>query len=306
MTKPKRMRRDELLAALDTSVDVEIERILPGGLGLAHARGQTILVALAAPGDLVRVRIKEIRGHVAFAAIEEIYAASPVRVTPSCPYFGRCGGCDFQQLNYEAQLAAKVDIIRDCLRRIAHIESPASIPITPAPAKWFYRSRVEWQYDAGQKQLGYYERGSHRICDVAVCPVAAPQLQETLTRLRAEMHRGALPEKVNEFQAAAGDGDVSLAPPLRNSPDVSTKLETSRTIGPERYRFDARCFFQINHELLAPLINEATFDAHTAGAKRRLIFTAASACLRCRSHVISNTSSVSKRTRRPPASPSAI
>src|ERR1700716_3839284 len=91
-------------------VEVAIERILPGGLGLAHAEGVTLLVALAAPGDVVRARIDRGRGNVAYASIEEIITSSPVRVAPPCPYFGVCGGCDFQQLTYQAQLDAKVEI----------------------------------------------------------------------------------------------------------------------------------------------------------------------------------------------------
>ena len=101
---------------------VEIERLLPGGFGLAHAEGLTLFVALAAPGDILRVKIERKRGSVGFASIVEVVKPSPVRVEPPCPYFGLCGGCDFQQLDYEAQLAAKVEIIRDCLHRIAHIK----------------------------------------------------------------------------------------------------------------------------------------------------------------------------------------
>src|SRR5437588_2212980 len=146
-------------------VEVTVERILPGGRGLARDGGRTILVSLAAPGDRVRARIERVKGKTAFASIEEIIEPSPVRITPPCPYFGRCGGCDFQQLNYQAQLEAKVEIIRDCLRRIAHLTPPADIPITPAPDAWHYRARAQWQYDRERKRLGYYERGSHRVCD---------------------------------------------------------------------------------------------------------------------------------------------
>src|SRR5207249_5069129 len=85
------------------TMEVTIERILPGGLGLAHADGQTVMVALAAPGDRVRVRVDRVKGTVAVASIEEIISPSAARVEPPCPYFGRCGGCDFQQLSYEAQ-----------------------------------------------------------------------------------------------------------------------------------------------------------------------------------------------------------
>ena len=77
-------------------MEVTIERILPGGFGLAHAEGRTIMVALAAPGDRVRVRVDRVKGNVSFASIEEIITASPQRVEPPCPYFGRCGGCDLR------------------------------------------------------------------------------------------------------------------------------------------------------------------------------------------------------------------
>src|ERR1700737_4985596 len=134
--------------ASSTTVEVTIERILPGGVCLAHAEGRTLFVALAAPGDLVRVRIERVRGKVAFASIVEIIKASPARVEPPCPYFGACGGCDFQQLNYQAQLDAKIEMIRDCLHRIAQIEEPPGITIRPAPMQWQYRARANWQFDA--------------------------------------------------------------------------------------------------------------------------------------------------------------
>ncbi|MBD0373451.1 MAG: TRAM domain-containing protein, partial [Pyrinomonadaceae bacterium] len=64
----------------EPEIEVRVERILPGGIGLAHADGRTILVGLAAPGDLVRVRIESVRGKVAFASIVEVIEASPVRI----------------------------------------------------------------------------------------------------------------------------------------------------------------------------------------------------------------------------------
>ncbi|HEX8887830.1 MAG TPA: TRAM domain-containing protein, partial [Pyrinomonadaceae bacterium] len=142
-------------------IEVTIERILPGGFGLAHADGKTLLVSLAAPGDRVLAKIERTQGRVLFASIEEIVSPSPVRVEPPCPYFGRCGGCDFQQLSYEAQLAAKAEIIRDCLRRIARLDYSDEIPITPSPDIWRYRSRAQWQRDPREMRLGYFERASH-------------------------------------------------------------------------------------------------------------------------------------------------
>lgn len=235
---------------------MRIERILPGGMGLAHAAGRTLLVALAAPGDLVRARIESVRGRVAFASIVEVLEPSPVRVEPPCPYFGRCGGCDFQQMDYRAQLESKVEIIRDCLRRIARIE-PGEIPITPSPLEWRYRARAQWQHDDARHRIGYYERGSHRVCDVAECPVLVPELQSTLSGLREQMSEGSLPPRSEDFQAVAGDEGVSLSPTLSGE----EPLEASRVILEHRYRFSAEGFFQINQSLLPSLVAHALDDA---------------------------------------------
>src|SRR6267378_5786158 len=123
-------------------MEVTIERILPGGFGLAHAEGKTLMVALAAPGDRLRVRVDRVKGNVGFASIVEVLEPSPVRIAPPCPYFGRCGGCDFQQLTYEAQLSAKVEMIRDCLHRIAKLEVSGELSITPSANEWRYRARA--------------------------------------------------------------------------------------------------------------------------------------------------------------------
>ncbi len=245
-------------AGASEELEVTIERILPGGVGLAHAEGRTVFVALAAPGDHLRVRVENVRGRVLFASVLEVLSPSPARVEPACPYFGRCGGCDFQQLDYRAQLSAKVEIIRDCLRRVARVEPPSEIHITPSPLEWRYRSRARWQHDPVRNFLGYYERGSHRVCDVMECPVAAPEVQTRLTRLRELMSEGRLPSGALEFEAVAGDGGgVSLAP----SVEPGDEREQTRLIADERYRFDAACFFQINHALLEPLVREGLRDA---------------------------------------------
>jgi 23S rRNA (uracil1939-C5)-methyltransferase len=240
-------------------LDVRVERVLPGGVGLAHAEGQTLLVSLAAPGDLARVRVESVKGRVAFASIEEVLEPSPARVEPPCPYFGRCGGCDFQQLSYEAQLEAKSEIIRDCLRRMARVEPPGEIVVEPSPEVWRYRSRARWQHDPVRRHLGYYERGSHRVCDVADCPVAAPPVGERLLQLRALMAEGRLPQ-ASEFEAVAGDDGVALDPAV----GPGDEGEQVRRIGGETYRFDAGCFFQINHALLGPLVAEGLRGAEPA------------------------------------------
>ena len=235
--------------------EVDIERILPGGYGLAHAEGKTIFVSLAAPGDRVKVRVDRQQGNVLFASIEEILIPSTDRVEPPCPYFGRCGGCDFQQLTYEKQLAAKAEIIRDCLQRIARMESVPEIFVTPSPRDWRYRMRAMWQIDEEQRTIGYYERGSRRVCDVADCAVLVPELQQTLERVRGtEWHE--FSPGVKHLDVVAGENGVSLAPPFAEFETV----ESSLAIGDERYSYNAEAFFQVNTGLLPPLLEFALRD----------------------------------------------
>lgn len=234
---------------------VEIERLLPGGVGLAHADGLTLFVSLAAPGDVVRVKIDRMQGQLGFASIHEVITPSPVRVEPPCPYFGRCGGCDFQQLTYEAQLKAKVDIIQDCFQRIAKISTPIDIPIRRSPSDWHYRARAMWQIDAEKKWLGYFVRGSREVCDVEYCGVLAPELQQTLETIRAHTGEDDL-SHARDISAVLGDEGVSLNPAIAGF----EPREVSRTIANERYHFSARSFFQINHDLLPELIAEAIAD----------------------------------------------
>jgi len=237
-------------------LEVEVERILPGGMGLAHAGGKTVLVSLSAPGDRLRVRVDREQGNILFASIEEIITPSPVRMEPPCPYFGRCGGCDFQQLTYEAQLEAKAEIIRDCLRRIARLENVPDIAVAPSPNNWRYRMRATWQIDQEQRTIGYYERGSRRVCDVADCAVLQPELQEKLEQVRATEWRQ-FPHALKHLDAVAGENGVSLSPAFAEF--YTTEL--SLTIRGEVYHYNAEAFFQINLSLLAPLIDFALGDA---------------------------------------------
>lgn len=232
--------------------EVEVERILPGGMGLAHAGGKTVFVSLAAPGDRVRVRIDRTQGDLLFGSIVEIITPSPVRVEPPCPYFGRCGGCDFQQLAYEAQLAAKADIIRDCLHRIARLENVPEIAVAPSPNNWRYRMRATWQIDKEMQAIGYYERGSRRVCDVVDCAVLQPELQETLERVRGT-EWNQFPPDLKHLDAVAGENGVSLSPRFA---EFETN-ELSLTVRGEVYRYNADAFFQINPSLLGSLVEYA-------------------------------------------------
>jgi 23S rRNA (uracil1939-C5)-methyltransferase len=166
-------------------------------------------------------------------------------------------------MDYQAQLDAKIEIIKDCLRRIGGIHDLPEFEITPAPNQWHYRSRAQWQYDAAHSQLGYFESGSRHVCDVAECAVLVPELQELLSFLRGQMEQGMLPDHTRDFRAVVGDKGVSISP---RTSDNQPPQDINRTIAGETYALNAERFFQTNADLLPQLIEAALHDAQGESA----------------------------------------
>jgi 23S rRNA (uracil1939-C5)-methyltransferase len=239
------------------TIDVAIQKIVSGGYGLAFAEGLTMFVALAAAGDRLRVRIREKKGKVAFAEIVEILEPAPERQTPPCPYFGRCGGCDFQQMNYAAQLAAKAGIVRDCLQRIGKINYENEIPIVASPDDLNYRVRAQWHVDSRREKLGYFRRHSHDVIDVETCPILAPALKEKLADIRRNISWKEFWAEKPEIEAATNGAEVSVYSSELIEPTDEIVFEA----GGEKYYFDARSFFQGNRFLIDDLIRLATDGA---------------------------------------------
>jgi len=231
-------------------LDVRVERIVPRGYGIAFVEGLTVLVALAAPGDELTVRLTDVKKRLAFAEIISVNVPSPQRQTPPCQYFGECGGCDFQQLKYEAQLEAKIAIIRDSLHRIGKINYEGEMPIIPSPPLE-YRSRVRWQVDSATRDFGYFKRGSHEIVDVQQCPKITPELNRTLAELRSAVDRESSDHI--EISAVSGDSDISIASSQADEPAKAVTWDS----GTDTYTYSAQTFFQANKFLIPQLIESA-------------------------------------------------
>src|SRR5678810_1465397 len=102
--------------------ELTIEKIVNGGDGLSHIGTQAVFVPFSAPGDLLEVRITEVARNFARAEVSRILTASPMRRTPPCQYFGTCGGCQLQHLEYPSQLEVKASFLRESLRRVGKID----------------------------------------------------------------------------------------------------------------------------------------------------------------------------------------
>ncbi len=238
-------------------LEVSIEKIVPNGFGLAFAENLTVFVSLAVKGDRLRIKIYQLKGKIAFAEIVEIINPSAQRVEPKCIYFGRCGGCDFQQMSYQTQLEAKTAIIRDCLSRIGKINYEKEIQIIASPRDYKYRARAAWHVDTRQKKIGYFQRNTHQIIDVETCPILTSELQNTLTELRETIEWESFWAGIVEIEAANGGENVSIYSNEIVEPTEEIYFQTNGS----RYFYDAQSFFQGNPFLIESLIETATKGA---------------------------------------------
>jgi 23S rRNA (uracil1939-C5)-methyltransferase len=97
---------------------LHIEKLIYGGDGLSRLDGEVVLTPFVLPGETVEAERTEARKHVQRARLLRVDVPSPDRAEPPCPVFGRCGGCQYQHANYDAQLRFKRDILAETLRRV--------------------------------------------------------------------------------------------------------------------------------------------------------------------------------------------
>ena len=222
-------------------IEVTIDRIVGDGKGIGFHEGQTVFIPETAPGDRIKARVRSHRGKVIQAEILEILEWSPQRVEAPCPYFYACGGCDFQQFSYDDQLATKVTMIQDSLRRIGKLDPVPDIPMTPSPNPLEYRSRAEWQLDQRERKVGYFASGTHNVVDVEFCPILTPNLNTLLTTLREDFAAHMVSREAYEYRGVEGDVGLTLEPT-----GASRSQLVMRTIGGHLYRYNAETFFQSN------------------------------------------------------------
>jgi tRNA/tmRNA/rRNA uracil-C5-methylase (TrmA/RlmC/RlmD family) len=163
-------------------VDLKIEDIAFGGKGVGREQGKAIFVPYTIEGELVSAEIVREKKQFAEADLVEVKEGSSHRVTPKCPYFGRCGGCAYQHIGYEHQLAIKWRQVRNVLERIGKLKEIPMRPIIPSPKPYGYRNRITVHAQNGV--IGFFRRDSHRLIDVDRCPISCDEVNRELTDLR--------------------------------------------------------------------------------------------------------------------------
>jgi 23S rRNA (uracil1939-C5)-methyltransferase len=194
-------------------VEAVIESLTHDGRGLTHVDGKAVFVHGALSGERVRFRVTRVQRRHDEGTVTEVLEASPRRVEPRCAHFGVCGGCALQHLDADAQVAMKQEALADVLRRIGRVE-PARWLAPLAAAPWGYRRKarlgVRWVPKKGRVLVGFRERGSSFIADLASCPVLTPVVGERLTDLARLIEGLSIRERLPQIEVAQGDGPVVL------------------------------------------------------------------------------------------------
>jgi len=128
----------------DETLTVTIEKLVQGGRGLARREGKVLLVRGAIPGETVAVTNGVQHKGFQEATVSEVLIASPDRVTPPCPVYEVCGGCQFQHIRYEAQLLEKAAILKETLSRVGRLAVETMPPVIPSPDPYGYRSAIRF------------------------------------------------------------------------------------------------------------------------------------------------------------------
>jgi 23S rRNA (uracil1939-C5)-methyltransferase/tRNA (uracil-5-)-methyltransferase len=240
----------------------------PGGSESAAPSGWVVMVPFTLPGERVRARV--FRNHRNYSEADPvgILEPSPHRVSPPCPLFGRCGGCQYQHLAYSEQLAWKRRQVAELLEHMAGLSFPVD-PVVASPREYGYRSKITPHFEPGPPPfpIGFLRQGTrHDIVDVPRCGIATDGINGELAVLRSRVRE----------KAAAGGYARGATLLLREAGGAvvtdhdAVITEVVGIPGPGRalsLRFLARDFFQNNPSILPGFVAHVRDEASAGGAR---------------------------------------
>lgn len=146
-----------------------VEKIINGGWGLVRSDEGVVFLNYVLPGELVSYVIKEKANGILWGETREILSTSPHRVDPPCPYYGECGGCIFQHIDYSFQKEIKREILENDLSRIGHVSS-TEVPVTDVIGSPPYNNRIRARMKAQPDgKIGFIRKGTNDVISINRC-----------------------------------------------------------------------------------------------------------------------------------------
>jgi 23S rRNA (uracil1939-C5)-methyltransferase len=241
-----------------TAVKLRVEKLVAGGDGLAFLGGKAVFVPFALPGETVFASIVVDKRDFSQARLIEVLEPSRHRVTPPCPVYGECGGCNLQHLAYSRQVEEKALIVAEAFARTAKLEMGeiAAVPSLP----FAYRNRMQLHFTA-DRRLGFMRRSSAEVVEAPGCMVALRPIQDWIEE-RAGTTRAY--EELDGFVLGREPGGLELAKDrflvFGYGEEVWIEGEKGLVevqVAGKSVRFHIRDFFQSNLYLLDYFVPDA-------------------------------------------------
>jgi tRNA/tmRNA/rRNA uracil-C5-methylase (TrmA/RlmC/RlmD family) len=166
-----------------------IQDIAFGGEGVGRTDDFVVFVPFVLVGETVEAEIAEVKKNFARAKLRRVLQPSPERVEPACRYFGQCGGCQYQHVDYATQLRLKHKQIADLFQRLGGFDPALVAPVIPCPQPYGYRNRImirsQWNKPEQKLNLGFVRWDGGLVEDIEECKIAEPVLNGEIRRVRA-------------------------------------------------------------------------------------------------------------------------
>ena len=243
-------------------IELRIKALSNQGYGVGRVNNWVVFVPFSLPGELVLARIYRNEKNCSYADLIKVLEPSSDRVKPRCKLFGTCGGCQYQHLDYDAQLEWKTAQVADLLRLQAGLNLPVN-PAIASPRTYGYRSKITPHFHkpkaARMGNIGFLRTGSRsEVCDVAQCPIAMDPINEALPVLRRSV------------QAAADRyrrGATLLMRVSEGSVITNNNAVCTERVGSLTFNFLAGDFFQNNPFILPDFTGYVARQAAGGGAR---------------------------------------
>ena len=172
------------------------------GEGIGKINGLTVFIPDAIPGDTILVEIIHKKRNYIEGRLKQILSPSTERKDPLCMYSKLCGGCNFQSMNYEAQIAYKKKRVIDSLERIGQLDNPRVMDVVAMEEPWRYRNKV--QYSVEGCNVGFYKRNSHKTIDCKTCLLQARPVNHIVEAIREFINEG----RLSAYDSVTGKGTL--------------------------------------------------------------------------------------------------